>query len=198
MSSAAVHSTTRDNGNTTEYSTGAETEDRFRTAERVVDWAVAHDKDTSFATIGSADGNTTDLLATLGRMQNDNPSAAMDLPPPPTSRMRTATFHALQEWEGYVIEVRQTEFVARLVDLTAGAQYEQEEAIIPKDEVSESDLTKMRLGSFFRWVIGYERSAAGTKKRVSQIVFRDLPVITKRDLREGNEWARKIRRSFGL
>ena len=40
---------------------------------------------------------------------------------------------------------------------------------------------KMQVGSIFRWVIGYERSA-GPVRRVSQIVFRDLPAISQGDL----------------
>ena len=68
-----------------------------------------------------------------------------------------------------------TSFVARLVDVTIGASHEEEEAVIPRAELSESDDAKMRVGSIFRWVIGYERTRGGTKRRVSQMVFRDLP-----------------------
>ena len=50
----------------------------------------------------------------------------------------------------------------------------------------------MAVGSIFRWVIGYERTPEGTRKRVSQIVFRDLPRMTESDLRAGREWARKV------
>ena len=35
-----------------------------------------------------------------------------------------------QEWEGYVVDIGLSEFVARLVDLTAGSSHEEEEAII--------------------------------------------------------------------
>lgn len=108
------------------------------------------------------------------------------------------TFHALQEWEGYVTGINDTEFTASLIDITAGALYEKEEADIPIDEISENDVSKIQVGSIFRWVIGYERSATGTKKRVSHIVFRDLPAITKTDLGAGQKWARKIREAFGL
>ena len=109
-----------------------------------------------------------------------------------------ATFHALQEWEGYVLEIGETDFVARLVDLTAGSEQEEEEAVIPLVELSDEDSANMRPGSIFRWVIGYERTVAGTKKRVSQIVFRDLPAITRIDLRDGETWALETIRSLGL
>ena len=103
---------------------------------------------------------------------------------------------ALQEWEGYVVEIGETDFTTRLIDLTAGADHEEEEAVIPIAELSDDDAGKMREGSVFRWVIGYERSPAGTKKRVSQIVFRDLPTMTEADLRAGKAWARETIRSF--
>ena len=109
-----------------------------------------------------------------------------------------STFHAIQEWEGYVVEVGPEEFVARLVDLTANSTYEGEEAIVPLEEISEDDANRIRVGSVFRWVIGYERSAAGTKKRVSQFVLRDLPAVTRTDLRDGNTWAQEVVRSLDL
>ena len=124
-------------------------------------------------------------------------SPVVNLPLPLPRRAPMASFHALQEWEGYVVEMRAADFVARLTDLTAGASHEQEEAIIPLTELSDHDAARIAAGSVFRWVIGYERSSAGTKKRVSQIVLRDLPAVTEADLRDGEEWARETMRAFG-
>ena len=112
------------------------------------------------------------------------------------SRAPVAMLHALQEWEGYVVELTDTQFTARLLDVTAQAAFEEEEADIPYDEISDVDRSKIRLGSIFRWVIGYERSAAGTKKRVSQIVFRDLPAVAKSDLLAAEAWAAKMATAF--
>jgi len=103
-----------------------------------------------------------------------------------------ATFHALQEWEGYVASVEGDTLVARLVDLTAGQTHESEEAIIPLEELSNRDAENLALGDIFRWVIGYEHSPAGERKRVSKIVFRELPRMTESDFREGREWAEKV------
>ncbi len=118
--------------------------------------------------------------------------------PQPLPRLKPfrarSSLHALQEWEGYVTDIFDDEFVARLTDLTANAQVEEEEAMIPLEEISEDDAAKLRLGSVFRWIIGYERSGAGTKKRVSQIVFRDLPVVTRSDVQDGKAWARETLR----
>ena len=123
-------------------------------------------------------------------------SRRIDFPTPPEPRAPTTTLHALQEWEGYVVDVGETDFVARLIDLTAGSEHEDEEAIIPLAEISDDDVARMREGSIFRWVIGYERSVTGTKKRVSQIVFRDLPAITAADLRDAEAWAEETARAF--
>ena len=122
--------------------------------------------------------------------------------PVPVSMALRPTLHALQEWEGYVLEKRVDEFVALLSDLTSGDTRIQsrgipkEEAIIPLAEISNDDVKKLRLGSIFRWVIGYERSPSGTKRRVSQIVFRDLPTMTEQDRRAGAEWAKRVTQSL--
>ena len=139
------------------------------------------------------------VLPDLARGNRDESrlSPVLNLPPPRTRRAPTASFHALQEWEGYVVERRAADFVARLTDLTAGASYEQEEAIIPLTELSDHDAARIADGSVFRWVIGYERSPAGTRKRVSRIVLRDLPAVTEADLRDGEEWARETIRTLG-
>ena len=60
----------------------------------------------------------------------------------------------------------------------------------------ERDAAAVGVGSIFRWVIGYELSPAGTKKRVSQIVFRDLPRMMERDFRESRSWARETIQAF--
>ena len=108
------------------------------------------------------------------------------------------TFHALQEWEGYVIKIDEKNFVARLVDLTVGLGPEEEEAEIPMSVLSDEDKVKLRLGSIFRWVIGYERHVTGKRRTGSEIVLREVPLITEKDLRDGETWARKVISSFNL
>ena len=146
--------------------------------------------------IGEQDMEEATLPAFADHEQDsDVLSWVLNFPQPPAHQSQPVTLHALQEWEGYVTEINDTEFTARLTDLTAKATYAKEEATIPIDEISETDAAKMQVGSIFRWVIGYERTA-GSKKRVSYIVFRDLPAITKTDLQAGEEWARKIMAAF--
>ena len=61
-----------------------------------------------------------------------------------------------QEWEGYVTQIDDTKFSARLTDLTSVIKYANEEAHIPVDEISEDEVAKIQVGSIFRWTIGYE------------------------------------------
>ena len=150
--------------------------------------SLAHRTDARTTAARGLEPKTVTLPTAAGHEQYyDGLSGMLQFPIP--QRHRKPTFHAQQEWEGYVLEVGDTDFAARLVDLTAGSQHEQEEADIPLAEISDRDSPSIRPGSVFRWVIGYERSVAGTRRRVSQIVFRDLPEITETDLRDGEEWA---------
>lgn len=104
--------------------------------------------------------------------------------------------HVVQEWEGYVLEIVGDEFVARLVDLTAGSSHEEEEATIPLTAISDGDAGELQIGRTFRWVIGYEHAPSGNRKCVSRIVFRDLPRVTDRDLRQAQSWARETMQVF--
>ena len=114
------------------------------------------------------------------------------------NRRPEVAFHALQEWEGYVVEIGETKFTAHLTDLTAGDSHEGEEATIPRAALSDEDNARMRVGSIFRWMIGYEQSAAGTRECVSRIALREHPVFTDADRQRGEAWGRETMRAFGL
>jgi len=169
-----------------------------RCLESSAEAAVCHALEASIPSHGvSIHGETAGSWEVPDRARNYTLSSRdavtiRNLPPSKLSAPPMATLLALQEWEGYVISIEDYAFVARLVDLTAGTLHESEEATIPLDEISDHDVDNMELGSIFRWVIGYERSPSGTQKRVSQIVFRDLPRMTERDFRAGRMWAEKI------
>jgi len=170
-----------------------------RAGEAVEAAKLAWGRENAATTQDSGAGESADMTRLpIGAANNAGPTKIVSFPPPiPRTRPRP-TFHALQEWEGYVVEIEDDEFVARLIDLTAGRSHETEEATIPLSEISEYDASRMVLGSIFRWVIGYERSPEGTRKRISQIVFRDLPRVTEADVREGEDWAREIAAAFGF
>lgn len=105
-------------------------------------------------------------------------------------------FHTLQEWEGHVLEVSEDEFTARLLDITTNAEEEDEEVTFPLSELAETDHKHLCPGSIFRWVIGQEYTVKGTLRRVSEITFRELPVMSASDISEGQEWAREIAQSI--
>ena len=109
-------------------------------------------------------------------------------PSTPASRQ---TFHPLQEWEGYVSEINMEEgfFSADLVDISSGSKTITGTVEFELEELSPADRKLLAAGAVFRWSVGY-MDANGTRKRLSQIVFRNLPVWTKSDLESG--------KSFGI
>lgn len=173
-------------------------QDLVRNANEAIDWILANRTSPALTTDALPENEEAVTRPTFtSQEQGDNSfTNIMNLPQPQLRRTPTATLHALQEWEGYVLEIDNTDFTARLVDLTAGASHEEEEAVIPLMEISDDDLKKMQVGSIFRWVIGYLHSPSGTKRRVSEFVFRDLPAFTKSDLRDGKTWADGIMKSI--
>ena len=137
-----------------------------------------HGTDASTTNVRDPQADATTSRLFTGSEQNETrPTRVVNLPGPRTTPKLTPSLHALQEWEGYVTEINDAEFVANLLDVTAGDTYAGEEVVIPLEEISEADVARMHTGSIFRWVIGYERAPSGSKRRVSQIVFRNLPAI---------------------
>ncbi|MGA7453979.1 MAG: hypothetical protein WBW73_22815 [Rhodoplanes sp.] len=110
----------------------------------------------------------------------------------PRGKMQAITFSPIQEWEGYVVEVKQDHIVAHLVDLTAGENRPTSTVDIPFEEFSPRDVERLRPGKVFRWAIGYLRKPGGTRMRGSEIVFRDLPQWTKSELAEARKKANEM------
>ena len=154
------------------------------------------------APTGLTNGLKAEEHGTFSRPNNqwalDRSSAgACRLLPRRVSTVAGPALHPTQEWEGQVTEIRDDEFEARLLDLTAGDVVDREVATIPFEEVGAEDRTLMRVGSIFRWVVGFERSVGGTRRRVSQIVFLDPHRLTERDLERGREWAEWLMEEWG-
>ena len=141
------------------------------------------------------DTNKSSQEATYGYGQEAS-EPIVSFPTIPERDAQSSSLHPLQEWEGFVLAIRPTVFLARLADVTHGAAHIEEEAEIPRCELSDEDNTRLREGSIVSWVIGYERSPAGSKKRVSQIVIRDLPVVTRSDLARAEAWAQDMARKL--
>ena len=114
---------------------------------------------------------------------------------PEVSLGRSPSFFPKQEWAGRVTAVHKDEFDARLRNLTAGGR---EVASIDLEEISPEDRARLRVGSLFHWVMGYERSVSGTRSNVSRIVFLNPPRLTRRDLERGQEWADRLRAKWNL
>ncbi|MCY4646291.1 MAG: hypothetical protein OXE73_05400 [Gammaproteobacteria bacterium] len=84
-------------------------------------------------------------------------------------------------------------FDARLRDLADGGR---EVATIDLEEVSSEDRARIRVGSLFHWVMGYE-TVNGTRSNVSRVVFLDPPRLTRRDLERGRRWAEWLHERWG-
>jgi hypothetical protein len=114
----------------------------------------------------------------------------------PKIQSRKTTFTPLQEWEGYVLEIGKETFTARLIDLTANAEQEEEEADFHILDLSDTDKKVLKPGAIFRWAIGYRRTNSGSKERVSSIVFRRLPAWTDREINENRTKAKLLAASL--
>ena len=86
--------------------------------------------------------------------------------------------------------------IANLVDLTARENLPSSTVEIPLEELEPADIKRLRPGMIFRWAIGYLRTPSGTKKRTSNIVFRDLPQWTKQELAEAKKQAAEMAEYF--
>lgn len=105
---------------------------------------------------------------------------------PQTKLRPRSSFLPLQEWEGHVIDISERGFTARLVDMTREERVASEEADFDFDDVADPDRSLLREGAVFRWTIGYETAPGGSKKRVSQLVFRRLPKWTKKEIAQAD------------
>ena len=119
-------------------------------------------------------------------------TAVMSPTPVPAPARQRYSLQPIQEWEGVVTSITDSSFSAALVDVTAGSKESSEIAEFPIEEVSEEDQKLLRDGAIFRWVIGYQRSSTGTKRRVSELVFRRLPAWREVELRKSRERAKNI------
>ena len=179
----------------TEFETGPEHWDATK-AVQLASWGTGGAKSADTHAL-SKDENPAGSLSFTAKGQAVQATEMVDGPLRWSRTLPATSLHALQEWEGYVIEIGEADFTARLLDITAGASIEGEEADIPLSEISEADAARMKIGSIFRWVIGYERSTRNLSiKRISQIVFRELPAITRSDEQAGLAWAEKITSVF--
>src|SRR5262249_14786555 len=89
-------------------------------------------------------------------------------------------FQTLKRWEGVVVAMNADDFAARLHNLDNPSEYHLE-AVIPVEEITDSDRDLLQVGAVFYWTIGYRTEVYGQKSSVSTIRFRRLPVWTSQD-----------------
>jgi len=107
-----------------------------------------------------------------------------------------ATLQPLQSWEGVVLEVRDTTFSVRLVDLTGDRP--EEEMELEKEELSDFDLELLEPGAIFYWTVGYRRQLpSGARARVSLIRFRRLPAWSRSELASARDRAAETAHELG-
>jgi len=104
-------------------------------------------------------------------------------------------FNAIQKWEGYVTEVGEKTFCARLERIVGEGQ--EQEADIYIQEVDRDDRTLIQVGAVFYWSIGYLDTPSG-RLRGSIIRFRRLPVWTRGELESANAEADRLKGLFDV
>lgn len=129
-----------------------------------------------------------------GRLPEEHSSRVLLMPPP---RKAPYQFILLQQWEGTVTDIRETEFTAELRDATDPAN-PREEAVFDIEEISPSDLSLFVLGSVFRWSIGYRTSSEGQRERVSHFRFVRIPGWRKSAIADMEHQAAALRRRFPI
>ena len=106
------------------------------------------------------------------------------------------TFQVLQQWDGTVTEIADSEFTAELRDLTDPSNY-REEATFDIAGVSAADQPLLVLGAVFRWRIGC-RVLAGETVTVSQLRFIRSPAWRRSDVEDIRRRARRLQARFPL
>jgi hypothetical protein len=96
----------------------------------------------------------------------------------------------VQMWEGYVIEVNQGVFLARLVPIKGDAP--ELEAEMYLEAVDLPDRALVEQGAVFYWSIGYFITPRGNRIKASQICFRHKPLWTVSELEKGRTEAARL------
>ncbi|NOX62147.1 MAG: hypothetical protein GXP42_09420 [Chloroflexi bacterium] len=112
------------------------------------------------------------------------------LPLPYSRRSFSDSFKAIQKWEGYVIEVYEDTFLARLIPIVGEGTDQNAEIYI--EEVEPADRVLIEPGAVFYWSIGYLDKPSG-RHRDSYIRFRRLPAWSQRELDAAKRKANRLK-----
>lgn len=88
--------------------------------------------------------------------------------------------YALKEWDGYVLELTEDQFISLLAPLGDNNQ-ETEQLTYPLDALAPQDRQNIRVGSIFRVSCGYTRKRTGTITQSMLLYFRPKSVSAERD-----------------
>ncbi len=114
------------------------------------------------------------------------PSILPGLPFWPQAR---ESFDVKQKWEGYVLDVGEETFLARLIPLIGeGTDLEAE---IHLEEIDREDRELVTPGAVFYWSIGYLKRPSGTY-RTSFVRFQRLPPLGASELKEARLQAQQL------
>jgi hypothetical protein len=97
----------------------------------------------------------------------------------------------LQRWIGRVTQVNNHTFVAIVSDTTR-SQRPDEEVELDRREIPRPDLYLLISGAAFYWSIGYEDSADGQRRRVSELRFVRQPHLTDSQIKRTFERADRL------
>ena len=103
-------------------------------------------------------------------------------------------YHALDSWEGIVLDLSGGEVRARLMDPQKKRNDEEVEFSI--QEIPPIDRDLLKPGATFHWTIGHSDSVIGLRSRISQIRFQRLPGIQQVDLDRSRIRADKLEDLF--
>lgn len=90
-----------------------------------------------------------------------------------------------QKWTGYILELFENSFIARLEDISNGGTNEEIE--LKYTDIPKKDNKYIQLGSCFTFEIGVE-----DKKKYKKIEFVKPGKISKQDIEKAKLWAKEI------
>ncbi len=104
----------------------------------------------------------------------------------------------VREFEGIVDKVDKENriFLARMIDLTAGKTFEQEEGEFPIDDLRPDDLPLLEEGALFRVRVAYWIKRGGTRQRFTELIFRRLPCWNERYFESAKQRAAELAAYF--
>ncbi len=115
-----------------------------------------------------------------------------------TLKKRVERIKVVRDFEGIVDQVDKENgvFLARMIDLTAGETFEQEEGEFPIDDVRPDDLPLLEEGAVFRVRVAYRIKRGGTRQRFTEIIFRRLPCWNERHFETAKQRAAELAAYF--